>query len=222
LTRTATEYSTIIQAKEEDFARIVAELRNMKQDREKTLSHTAELQGRIGTLTAELDVQKSDWKRSASTQAKLQEELDELRTLLHAKTSEENRRSEVEKSKDEELTDLRRRVVHLQHDLSDARKSALEGQSKLKVDLENVVREHGSLQQSHRTLIERELACRNQLAEAKTSLSELEKSKRALESELRSLRSQQHDSEGQLVEMKRANEVWLPWHNPVPHSPTCS
>jgi len=165
------------------------------------------LQGEIDTLTAELEAQKGDLQRGVSAQTKLQEELDELRTLIDTKTSEENRRSEVEKSKDEELADLRGRVLKLQLDLSEARKLAVEGQSRLKVDLDNAIREHRSLQQSHNSLLERESAVQSKLTKSQTTLSELEKVKRSLESELQSLRSRQHESEGQLAEAHRVKEV---------------
>jgi myosin protein heavy chain len=207
LARTATEYSKMIQTKEETIARLVSDQQSSKQEREWALNHIAELKGQIHTLSVELEVQKGDWKRSVAAAAKLQEELDELRTLMDAKTSEENRRGEVEKSKDEEIADLRGQVSKLQRDLSEARKLAVEGQSKLKVELDNAVREYRSFQQSHNSLIESERACQNKLTKSQATLSELEKAKRSLESELQSLRSRQHDSESQLAEAQRAKEV---------------
>ena len=65
--------------------------------------------------------------------------MDELCALMDAKIGEETRRTEVEKSKEQELADLRSQVAGLRADLSEARKLGLESQSKLKVELDNLV-----------------------------------------------------------------------------------
>jgi myosin heavy chain 9/10/11/14 len=207
MARAATDYSNIIQMKEKEIARLVSNLRLSKEDGERSLKHIVELQGEIDTLSAELMAQSGDRERSESVRAKLQEELDELRTLMEAKTSEESRRNEVEKSKDEELAELRRQVLILQQELGEARRLALDGQTKLKVDLDNTLREQRSLQQSHASLLTRERASHSQLAQAQATLSELEKTKRALESEVHSLRSRQHDCESQLADAQKAKEA---------------
>ena len=207
MARTATEYSTMIQKREEHIARLVDQLESSKGERDHSLKQIIELQSDIDTLFAELEAEKGDRAHGIAARAKLQEELDELRTLMDAKTSEETRRNEVEKSKEQELADLRGQVSKLQQDLSEARRLALEGQSKLKLELDYSVREHSSLQQSHTSLLERERIAQSQLIKVQATLSELEKAKRVIESELQSLRSRQNDSESQLADAQRVKEV---------------
>ena len=98
----------------------------------------------------ELNVQKSDQDWGQLARARLQEEVDELRALMDAKIGEETRRTEVEKSEEQELADLRSQVAGLQADLSEARKLGLESQSKLKVELDNLVRAHNFLRETYK------------------------------------------------------------------------
>jgi myosin heavy chain 9/10/11/14 len=207
MARAATDYTRIIQMKEKEIAALVSDLRSSKVEGERSLKHNTELKTRIETLTAELVAQRGDQKRHINAQTKLREELDELRALMEAKTSEESRWNEAEKSKEEELAELRRQVVKLQEELGDARRLGLEGQRKLKVDLDNTRRDHQSLLQSHASLSDKERACQSKLLTAQASLNEVEKSKRALESEAQALRSRQHDNESQLAEARRAKEA---------------
>jgi myosin heavy chain 9/10/11/14 len=207
MARTATEYSNMIQKKEDEIARREIEVASLKRDREHSLKEIAELQGDIDTLHGELEAQKHDQERGATIRAKLQEELDELRLLMEAKTSEATQKSEAEKSKDEELADLRRQVSKLQQELSEARKQALEGHSKLKVELDHLTREYTSLERDHALLAERERATMARLSTTQTSLSDLEKVKRSFDSELLSLRSRQNALESELAESVRAKEV---------------
>jgi len=207
MARTATQYSTIIQQKEEDIARLISDLASSKREREQAFKHITELQADIDTLVAELDAQKGDQDRGKLARVRLQEEVDELRTLMDAKTSEETRRTEVEKGKEQELADLRSQVSKLQADLKEARKQGLESQSKLRVELDNSVRAHKSLQESHNSLAKQERAVQARLAKAESGLLDLQKAKRALESDLQSLRSRQIDADGQLGEAIRAKEV---------------
>lgn len=209
MARTATQYSTIIQKKDDDIARLVSDLALSKREREQSLRQITELQADIDTLVAELETQKYDRDRNKLARAKLQEELDELRALMDAKTSEETRRSEAEKSKEQELTDLRGQVSKLQSDLNAARKLGIESQSKLKVELDNSVRALLSLQENHSSLAERERAAQGKLAKADAALSDAEKVKRTLESELQSVRSRQIDTDSRLGEVVRVKEVGL-------------
>ena len=140
---------------------------------------------------------------------KLQEEVDELHAIMDAKTSEDSRRTEVERGKEQELADLRSQVSKLQTDLKEARKMSLDIQSKLKVELDNSVRAHGYLQESHKALAEREGVAQARLMKAEGGLSDLHKAKRALESELQSVRSRQIDADGHLGEAIRIKEVCL-------------
>jgi myosin protein heavy chain len=200
----------MIQRKETEARRLVSQVESSKVEHDQLQKQILELQGDVDTLTAELEAEKSDSARGASSRAKLQEELDELRNVLEAKTTEDTRRSEVEKSKEEELADLRGQVNRLQQDLSEARRQALEGQNKLKVELDYSVREHSSLQQSYHSLLERERDYEVRLRDGQAHSSELEKIKRSLESDLQSLRSRQNDTESQLAEAQRAKEVSFP------------
>ncbi|KAI0954365.1 hypothetical protein AcV7_007621 [Taiwanofungus camphoratus] len=207
MARTATEYSNMIKKKEEDLDRLANELESSKAERGRLQKQITELQGKVDTLTSDLDAQHFDRQRSATAQSKLQEELDELRALLEAKTTEETRRSEVEKSKEQELSDLRGQVGKLSEELDEARRTALEGQTKLKVELDTFLREHNSLQQSHVSLSERERSAQAQLKKTEAALSDAEKSRRTLESELQSIRSRQIDTESQLADLQKTKEA---------------
>lgn len=207
MARTATEYTSMISKKEEDISRLSSELDKSKHERGKLLKEITELQGQVDTLTSELQSQQQDGKRGAEARARLQAELDELRTVLEAKATEETRRSEVEKSKEVELADLRSQVSKMSVDLSEARKQALEGQSKLKVELDTLLREHRSLEQSHRSLSDKESATQSKLREAETALSDAVKAKRTIESDLQSVRSRQIDLEDQLATALKERDV---------------
>lgn len=197
----------MIQKKEDQIAQMTEQLASSKVTQGKALKEIIELQNDIDTLVAELDAEKEDRMQDVAARTKLQTEVDELRSLMDAKTSEESRRNEVEKRKEEELADLRADVSRLHQDLTEARRLALEGQSKLKLELDHSVREHNSLLKSHKSLSDKESATQSQLTKARATLSDLEKSKRALESELQSLRARQHDYENQLADAIKAKEV---------------
>ncbi|OBZ78198.1 Myosin-11 [Grifola frondosa] len=194
MARTVTDYSNMIQKKEEQIERLTSELDSSKDGRGRLLKQVTELQGRIDTLTSELEAQQGDHERNVAAQAKLQDELDELRAVLEAKTTEETRRSEAEKSKEEELLDLRTQVGRLSHDLNEARSVAFESQNKLKVELDMLIREHRTLQQSHTSLSERERASHAQFVKTEAALSGAEKARRAAESELQSALERQLSS----------------------------
>jgi myosin heavy chain 9/10/11/14 len=207
LTRTASDYSDMIKRKDADVVRLTAELETSKAERSRLSKEILEHRAQIEALTTEIISQTDNEARHASVQEKLQDELDQLRSLMEAKTSEENRRGEVEKQKDAELQDLRLQASQLQNELSKARRTALEVQNKLKVDLEASVREHSSLLHSHRSLSDRLQANDHKLKQTEISLAEVEKTKRSQESELQELRSRRIDTDGQLAESHKAKEV---------------
>ena len=209
MARTATQYSTIIQKKEEEAARLVSDLISLKRDREQSLKQITGLQADITTLKSELNSQQNERERGREARMKLQEEVDELRALMDARTSEDTRRNEVEKSKEQELAELRGQVARLNADLNDARRVGLEGQSKLKVELDNSIRAHKLLQESHKSLLDRERSLQSKLAKVEAGFEEAEKVKRTLESDLHSVRSRQIDADGQLAEAVRAKEVGI-------------
>lgn len=209
MARTATEYSNIIKAKEQDIDRIKAELETNKREGARLHKHVTELEADVETLSLELDATKHDHERDVTAQSKVQNELDQLRGLLQAKTSEETRRSEVDKRKEEELITLRSQVTKLQNDIADSRTTALETQNKLKVDLDTSTQEHKSLQQTYQSLLDRERLASGKLKEVQATLTETEKTKRSLDSELQSLRSRQFDTDTQLADATRAKEVLI-------------
>ncbi|KAL0070997.1 class II myosin [Marasmius tenuissimus] len=206
LARTATDYSSMIQKKEDRIAELLQQLDELKIEHQTATKEILELQSDIDTLAAELNAEREDRSKGDSLRAKLQAELDELRALLQAKTSEETRRNEVEKSKEVELAGLRSQVDKLQRELTDARRTALENQSKLKLELDYATRELASLQETHGTVAESEQKHKALADRAQQNVVELEKTQRSLESELQSLRSRQHDAEGALADAQKAKE----------------
>lgn len=207
MARTAAEYTNMITKKEDDIVRLVSELDKSKQERGSLLKEITSLQGDIDTLQSELRSLQDDGKRGIESRIRLQEELDELRSHLQAKTTEETRRNEVDKSKEMELADLRAQVSSFSQDLSDARKQALEGQNKLKVELDSLLREHHMLEQSHKSLSDKELSNQTRLKETEAALSDAVKSKRTLDSDLQSVRTRQIDLESQLAGALKERDV---------------
>jgi len=209
LGRTATEYSSMIQKKDEQISGLNDQLEALSVERDNASMEIMELRADIDTLDAQLNSERQDHAADVSSRDKLQEEMDELRALLATKTTEATRRSEVEKSKEVELSDLRAQASKLQQELTELRRSTLETQSNMKVELEQTLRSHTSLQHSHTSLLDRERIAQAQLTKVQAHLSELEKAKRFVDSELLSLKSRQHESQDQLAEALRAKEVWI-------------
>ena len=209
LSRTATDYSGMVQKKEAEIASLVAELTTVKRERDSSAKQAIELQGQIDTVAKELAAIKGDRERDVQARRKLQEELDELRKLMAAKTSEETKRSEVERSKEHELAALRSQVSKMQDELSEVRRHGLETQNKLKVELEAAQRERAELGVAHGALSEKEKTASAKHQQLDASLSDAVRSKRVLESELQAVRTRQVDMENQLAEAIRSKEVGL-------------
>ena len=207
VTRSATEYSDIITKKEEQIRVITRDLEDLRADERKRQHEIAELCSQKLTLEAQLQIERKEYVQEQSTRDALQKELDDLRSLLQAKTSEETRRNEVEKSKEAELVDLRNQVNELKHELAEARRLALDSQSKLELERTNAVREHRLLESSYSSLLSREGEASSQLSRTKADLAELEKSKRAIESELQTFRTRQIEVDSQLSEAVKSKEV---------------
>jgi myosin heavy chain 9/10/11/14 len=207
MTRTATEYSNMIDQKEAALERMGAELDASKEERERMARRVIELQGEIDTLAGELEAQKSDRIRGAAARERLQSELDDLRATLREKDSEDTRKDEAAKSMEVELVELRTQSRKLQQDISDARRQALESNNKLKVELESAQREHASVQRSYDSLLVKEREASSKLIKTEAALSEAEKARRTLESELHVIRSRQVDMDRHLEETQRAKEV---------------
>lgn len=207
LTRTINDQSRIVKKTNEQVASLLKQIELTDQERDKASNEIIELQSDIDTLDAQLEAEKKNRLQDSALHQKLQEELDELRAHLQEKTSEETRRNEVHKSKEKELADLRQQVAQMHDEQNEIRRSALEIQGKLKLELEYATREHNSLKSSHNSLLDRERATQAQLVKSQAALTDLEKGKRAMESEVDMLRSRQHDSESRLAEALRGKEV---------------
>lgn len=102
LTRTANDYSMMLQKKEDEIVRLASEVAASKRER-------TQLQ-----------------KDVVDIRALMQAELDELRAVMETKTTEVTRRREVEKSKDEELASLRRQTADIQKQLENSHTLLLE------------------------------------------------------------------------------------------------
>ncbi len=103
---------------------------------------------------------------------------------LPLRLAKATRRSEVEKSKEAELVELRGQAVNSNKNSPTLRRTSAESQNKLKVELEQLSREHASLNSSHSSLLDRERIAQAQLTKAQGHLSELEKAKRSMDSEM--------------------------------------
>lgn len=207
LTRTATEYSSIIQRKEDDIAKLSSEVAASKRERSQLQKDLIELRALAEKHQAELSVSKADTERTFSAKVKLQAELDDLRTLMETKTTEETRRREVEKSLEEELIDLRGQVAELQRQLKILRETALEKESQLSLEVEKLSGQYTQLEVTYSSLLERERISKENSAKAESAVALLEKAKRNLESELQALRSRHIDTDGQLAEAVRAKDT---------------
>lgn len=209
MTHTANNHTNMIKKREEQIAELMKESGSLQSERDEAQKQILRLRNDMDTLVVKLNAEKDARSQEVALRSKLQEELDELRALMEARTSEETRRNEVEKSREEEVNDLRSQVTKLNEVLDDARRQTLEGQSKLKLELEYTVKEHASVQKSLDSLIQKERATQVQFTESQATLSEIDKAKRTLESELQSLRVRQHDHDTQLAEAMKQKEVCI-------------
>lgn len=207
LTRTANDYSTMLQKKEDDIVRLASEVTASKRERTQLQKDIIENRALTEKQKAELDAYRVDADRTLTAKARLQEELDEFRALMETKITEETHRREIEKTKDAELADLRLQVADLQGQLKAFRKTALENESKLKLEVERVSRQYTQLESSHTSLLERERAANEQSTRAGAAAIAMEKSQRTLESELQALCAKQTNSDSQLAEVVKAKEV---------------
>ena len=207
LTRTTTDYETILQRKEAELSKLSRQFGTARSERDSALKRASELEGRIDALTGDLKARESARAEGVAARAKLEEEIDELRTLLNAKTSEDTKRSEAEKSREQELGDLRSRITAYQQEIADTRRRALEEQNTLKVDLEALLRQHKTTSDAHKDLQTRSQKSEQSLATATSNLQAAEKAKKTAEAELHDFRAKHLDSEGQLAEALKAKEV---------------
>ncbi|OCB91229.1 nonmuscle myosin heavy chain b [Sanghuangporus baumii] len=207
MARTVSQYDALITKKEVEIGRLAADLGRLSDERNEALKKITQLQGQAETAKSQFDAQKNENNRNTEMQARLQKEMDELRALMQAKTSEETRRREVEKSKEKELLDLRTQLSQLQKELSEARKVSIEGQNRLKTELETALRENASIQRAYQELVDNEHANQSRQKEVEAALSDADRTKRLLESELQTTKSRLTDIEGQLAETIKSKEM---------------
>lgn len=207
LSRTATDYSNMIQRKEAEIARLTAELTAMKKERDRSAQQTAHLENQLEVLLGDFETQKADREAESQARLKLQREIDELRATMAAKASQDSKLREVEKSKEQEMSSLRSETKKLHNELADARRLSLDTQNKLKVELEVAQRKLRELESSHHELVQKSTTNDSKLLELENSLAEASKSKRVIEEELRAVRTRQVDTDTQLEDTLREKEA---------------
>ncbi len=207
LTRTAVDYSKMIKKKEGQIATLEQQLNTLRVEHDHVSDEIMALRADIDTLDGQLAAEREDRATDVASRDKVVAERDDLRMLLATKASEETRRSEVERSKELELAELRSETARFHQELGDLKRTALESQNKSRLELEQITRDHFSLQSSHTSLLDRERSAQSQLTKVKGQVIELEKARRTLESELLSSRSRLHEHEAQLTEALRQKEV---------------
>lgn len=205
--RTATEYSQMIQKKDEDLSILKDQLTSANLQLEKTTRQSASSLAQIATLKLTIEAHERDKDRTRTEKMNLQAEIDELRNLMVVKTNEASRQTEADKSREAELTNIRVQVEDLQKRLILEKQNALEDHNKLQVDFEAVVRDHKALENSNTSLSRLEHQCREKLIITEEKLSSSEKLQRSLESELQALRTNKIGLEGQLAETMKLKEV---------------
>jgi myosin protein heavy chain len=209
LAHTATDYESLMQKKEAELSKLSSLLGSSRVERDSALKQAGQLQGRLDALGADLHVSETARKQGIEARGRLEEEIDELRSLLQAKASEETKRSEASKSMEQELSGLRTRITTIQQDAVDASREAADVQSKLKVELESLRREHKAAQDSYRDVKLQAQNAEKSLSETTLSLHAADKAKKAAETELHEFRSKHLDTEGQLAEALKNKEVSL-------------
>lgn len=207
MARTANEYDSLITKKEHEIAHLTEELDILSQERDGLQKQIIKLQSQNETLTTQMSEQRYENRQSRESQSRLQKEMDELRKLMEAKSSEETRRKEAERSKEKELLELRSQLSTLQHDLSESRKTAIEGQSRLKAELETALKDGASIQKEYQQLVDNERTTQSRLREIDAALTEADRAKRALESEYQTIKSKHIEVGDQLSEAAKAKEV---------------
>lgn len=208
LSRTATDYSNMIQKKEADISRLTSDLAASKKDKDTSAEQVIKLENDLQVLVGEYEAQKADKERDAQARAGLQRELDELRRKMAVKASEDSKiLREVEKSKEQEIASLRSQSKKLQDELVDVRRQSSEAQNKLKLELETAQHRLKELEVSHRDLVAEHASTEEKRKELESNLNETAKTKRVAETELQQVRTRQIDLDTQLEEAVREKEV---------------
>ncbi|KAI6026521.1 P-loop containing nucleoside triphosphate hydrolase protein [Pisolithus microcarpus] len=195
LTRTATEYTSIIQRKEEEAARLTSEVSASKRELAQLQKELIEHRALAEKHQAELSASKADAGRTLAAKAKLQMELDELRALMETKTTEETRRREAQKSMEQELVDLRD-----QSGLSGQYKQIEATYSSL-LERERMSKENST--KAEATVASLEKALRSRQIDTDGQLSEALRAKESLERQLVSAQSKYNEIEDTALQLER-------------------
>lgn len=209
LTRTATDYASMLQRKESEINQLLSDLDALHREREVALKHASEFQTQVSALEEQLQAQTADRQRDSASRSKLQKELDDLRNIMAAKASEDTRRNEVHRSKEKELVALRAHAAKLAEELDEFRRTTTESQARLKMELEEANHARSSIEQAHKELVANQTENVKRREAAEATLSEVQRSSRALESELQLLRGRSVKMESDLAETTKAKEVRL-------------
>jgi myosin protein heavy chain len=208
LSRTATDYTNMIQKKEADIGRLTSELAASKKDKDTSAEQVIKLENDLEVLIGEYEAQKVDKERDAQARSGLQRELDDLRKKMAAKASEDSKiLRDIEKSKEQELASLRSQAKKFQDELADVRRQSSEAQNKLKLELEAAQRRLKELESSHRDLTVEHTSSEEKKKELEASLAETAKTKRIAETELQQVRTRQIDLDSQMEEAVHEKEV---------------
>ncbi|KAF8958407.1 myosin II heavy chain [Flammula alnicola] len=205
LGRTATEYSTMIQKKEEQIALLDAQLEALKLERDNASMEILALRADIDTLDAQLVAEKQDHATDKASRDKLQGKGTNFALFLPPRPQKRHAGLKRRRAKRSSLPIYA--VSAANSSRIDRPSPILLGKSEqTEMELEQITREHTSLQHSHTSLLDRERVAQAQLSKVQGHLSELEKAKRSMDSEMLSLRSRQHEGQSQLSDALRAKE----------------
>jgi myosin heavy chain 9/10/11/14 len=210
LTRTATDYSNMIQKREAEIEEVSAHFEEIQEERNQAEKAFHEIQLQARNLEGQLEELKSERTKDLGARSKLQKELDDLRSSMAAKTSEETRRREVQRSQEKELTNLRAEVTRLKEQYDDTRMLAADAQKTLSLQLEETSRKLGSVEQSYKELQAKEQEDAELKKAREAALADAQRHVRSLESEVQGLKKKLMQVETELSETAKSKEVGLP------------
>ncbi|KAF8191360.1 nonmuscle myosin heavy chain b [Pholiota molesta] len=212
LGRTASEYSAMIQKKDEQIAALNDEMDALKAERENASMEILALRADIDTLDGQLAAERQDHANDVGSLEKLQAERDELRTLLAAKTTEATQQGS-------ELAELRSQSSKLHQELVDLRRTSLESQkmkAKRSMDSEMLslrARQHevqGELAEAMRTKenVERQLAtAKDKFRDFEDIVLNFERDQEARVTELDTARKQLESESARRVQLEKTTST---------------
>jgi chromosome segregation ATPase len=209
LTRTATDYASMLKRKESDIGQLLADMDQIHLEHEAAQKHIAELQAQVATLEDQLEVQATDKQRDNAARHRLQKEIDELRNVMAAKASEDTRRTEVHRSREKELTNLRAQYAKLTEELDELRRTSTESQARLKLELDDANHNRVNLEQVQKELAANQAENIKRRESAEATLAEVQRVSRSMESEVRLLKERSSKLEAELAETVKGKEVGI-------------